>query len=122
MDHSMMDHSSMDHSHHMGMDHGDMGNMCSMNMLFTWDTKNLCIVFRSWHVRSTPSLVLSLLAVVLIGMGYEGIRALSRNYEIALQKRIDALPRQHREGIIQRGHIIKAVLYGIQNFYAFMLM
>ncbi|KAK5990469.1 Copper transport protein CTR2 [Cladobotryum mycophilum] len=149
-----MDHSTMDHSHHMGMDHGDMGHgghggmgdMCSMSMLFTWDTTNLCIVFRQWHIRSTPSLVISLLAVILIGMGYEAIRALSRKYETALAKRIDSLPSanhdgdendngnvtettpfflragQHRDSVIQRGHVVKAVLYAVQNFYAFMLM
>jgi copper transporter 1 len=29
---------------------------------------------------------------------------------------------QNRENVSKRGHIIKAVLYAIQNFYAFMLM
>lgn len=78
MDHSMMDHSMMDHS---GMDHGDMGgghggmdDMCSMNMLFTWDTTNLCIISKHWHIRSNMSLVLSLLAIVALTAGYEYLR------------------------------------------------
>lgn len=61
-------------------------------MLFTWDTTNLCIVFRQWHIRSTASLIFSLLAVVLLGVGYEGLRFLSRRYEVAVSNRIEALP------------------------------
>ena len=75
------------------MDHGDMGGsepMCSMNvsytppascaplsiyqpaqpqkqMLFTWDTTNLCIVFPSWRVTGTFSLIWSLIAACAAG-------------------------------------------------------
>lgn len=62
-------------------------------MLFTWDTKNLCIVFRQWHIRSTTGLVVSLLAVVALGAGYEALREASRRYEHAVNKRVDAVPR-----------------------------
>lgn len=63
-------------------------------MLFTWDTKDLCIVFRQWHIRSTTSLVFSLLAVVLLAIGYEGLRSISHKYELKISQRIDALPRK----------------------------
>lgn len=63
-------------------------------MLFTWDTTNLCIVFRQWHVRSTASLIFSLLAIIILGIGYEALRALSRQYEAALAARIEAMPRK----------------------------
>ncbi|RMJ12616.1 hypothetical protein BHE90_009332 [Fusarium euwallaceae] len=126
MDHAHMDHSGMDHKgmNHGDMDHGDGGmkDMCSMNMLFTWDTKNLCIVFRQWHIRSTSSLVFSLVAVILLAAGYEALRSLSRRYEEALDKRVRAAPRQNQGQADQRAHLIKAVLYALQNFYAFMLM
>lgn len=61
-------------------------------MLFTWDTTNLCIVFRQWHVRSTTSLLFSLVAVILLAMGYEALRSLSRRYEQALDNRVRAAP------------------------------
>lgn len=61
-------------------------------MLFTWDTKNLCIVFRQWHIRTTPGLIVSLIAIVLIGMGYEALRSVSRSYEAAAEKRLQTLP------------------------------
>lgn len=63
-------------------------------MLFTWDTSNLCIVFRWWHIRSTPGLFLSLLAVVALGAGYEALREGIRRYEVVLAKRADAVPRK----------------------------
>ncbi|RHZ65318.1 low-affinity Cu transporter [Aspergillus thermomutatus] len=81
MDHSAMHHSGMD------MDHGhgdmDMGGQCNMNMLFTWSTKDLCIVFRQWHITGPFSLLVSLLVIVLLTAGYEGVRQLTRRYEAA---------------------------------------
>lgn len=50
-------------------------------MLFTWDTTNLCIVFPSWRVTGTFSLIWSLIAVIALTAGYEAIRDLSRRYE-----------------------------------------
>ena len=50
-------------------------------MLFTWNTQNLCIVFRQWHITGTVSLLLSLAAVALLTAGYEGVRRISRQYE-----------------------------------------
>lgn len=61
-------------------------------MLFTWDTSNLCIVFRQWHIRTTPGLIISLIAIVLIGMGYEALRSLSRSYEAASEKHLQSMP------------------------------
>ncbi|KAK0670772.1 Ctr copper transporter family-domain-containing protein [Cercophora samala] len=157
MDHSHHDHSHhemMDHSAHMG--HGDHGaggdnqNMCNMNMLFTWDTRNLCIVFRQWHISSTFTLFVSLLAIVALAAGYEALREAIRRYEAAVTKRANSVPReiesqyqddeeseqdaetapffgaviagQNRDEVTKRAHIIKSVLYAVQNFYAFMIM
>ncbi|CZR50922.1 related to a putative low-affinity copper transport protein [Phialocephala subalpina] len=158
-----MDHSHMDHSA-MGHNHGDMAMpaMCSMNvsyqsdscsvirsfdanmdamqMLFTWDTKNLCIIFRWWHVQTTPGLIFSLLAVVALTAAYEALRSASRRYENWVAKRTDEVPPEMSEcGVVtertpflwsgrnqvevsKRAHVIKALLYAVQNFYAFMLM
>jgi len=119
---------------HGGMDHDGMGNaMCSMNMLFTWNTRNLCIIFRWWHIRSTVDLVFSLLAVVALTAGYEALRQLSRRYESWVEKTQEEVPTitentpflwsgRNQGEVSKRAHIIKAVLYAVQNFYAFMLM
>jgi hypothetical protein len=117
MDHGNMGHGGMDHG---GMDHGNMCNMNvslsstapsypassspkdihssrkliirTKQMLFTWDTQNLCIVFKSWRVTSTMSLLWSLLGVMLLTAGYELIREISRRYEAKVQREIDDMP------------------------------
>ncbi|KAH7417203.1 CTR2 long splice variant [Cadophora sp. MPI-SDFR-AT-0126] len=134
-----MDHSHMDHS---GMGHGDMGHggmdggmKCNMNMLFTWDTTNLCIVFRWWHIQTTPGLLFSLLAVVALTAAYEAIRSASRRYEQYVTKKVDDAPigavtettpflwtGRNQVEVNQKAHVIKAVIYAVQTFYAFMLM
>ncbi|KAF4535184.1 putative ctr copper transporter family protein [Lasiodiplodia theobromae] len=86
MDHGHMDHGDMGHGGHGDMDMGG-GPKCNMNMLFTWDTTDLCIVFRSWHVGSTWSLIVSLLGVVVLCAGYELVRELSRRYEASVAAR-----------------------------------
>jgi copper transporter 1 len=140
MDHGGMDHGGMGHGHD-GMDGGHgggMDDMCSMSMLFTWDTTNLCIIFKWWHVRSTLGLVASLLAVVALGVGFEAMRAVSRRYELAVERRVAGAPSPRNEPpaettpflwtgrarpeISRAAHVTKAVLYAVQNFYAFMLM
>ena len=98
---------------HGGMDHGgmDMGNKCNMNvsnavplvrkslrfmymlqMLFTWDTTNLCIIFRWWHITSTFTLLISLVAVAVLTAGYEAVREASRRYESSSAEYANSLP------------------------------
>jgi len=64
-------------------------------MLFTWNTQDLCIVFRWWHVSGTLSLIISLLAVVALGAAYEALRYASRRYETFVDKRQEELPSKH---------------------------
>ncbi len=61
-------------------------------MLFTWNTNNLCIVFRQWHVRGTASLVFSLLAIIAICAGYEALREGIRRYESSVAAKQDSVP------------------------------
>jgi copper transporter 1 len=63
-------------------------------MLFTWSTDNLCIVFRQWHITSTMSLVVSLVAIVAICAGYEALRDSIRRYETVMSKRAETAPRE----------------------------
>jgi copper transporter 1 len=139
MDHSMTDHSIMDHS---GMDHGDMGgghggmdnDMCSMNMLFTWDTTNLCIISKHWHIRSNMSLVLSLLAIVALTAGYEYLKfTIARKFpeesQLLGHLGISSADGEAHVGVAnispvveRRRRIRKSVYYAIQVFYSFMIM
>ena len=82
MDHHLT--MGMDHDGHGGMPkHGDMA-MCNMNMLFTWSSENLCIVFRSWRVTGSFSLVVSLLAIVVLSAGYEALRNAARRRDAGI--------------------------------------
>ncbi|KAF5092280.1 hypothetical protein D0Z03_002944 [Geotrichum reessii] len=136
MDHSMMDHSGMDHS---GMDHGDMGggmdDMCSMNMLFTWDTNNLCIISKHWHIRSNTSLIFSLLAIVILVAGYEYLKfVIARKFPEESQQLqghlgVSSTDEEAHVGVVntspvveRRRRIRKSVYYAIQVFYSFMVM
>ncbi|KAK9463677.1 Ctr copper transporter family-domain-containing protein [Lipomyces oligophaga] len=62
---------------HGGHNHAAMPGMCKMNMIFNWDTSDVCIVFNWWHIRGATSLAFSLLAVIALGVGYEFVRKAS---------------------------------------------
>ncbi|KAF4768830.1 hypothetical protein HAV15_008596 [Penicillium sp. str.  len=127
----------MDHSMHMDMGHGDMGHgdmdmgaKCNMNMLFTWSSENLCIIFRSWHVTGPFSFLFSLIAIVILAAGYEGVRSATRKYEVAHAQRLSAFlgttattgGRDNRAALVRKGKLITAALYAIQVFYSFFIM
>ena len=61
-------------------------------MLFTWDTKNLCIVFESWRITGLWSLIWSLIAVATLTAGYEAVREASRRYESRQTEMIKDMP------------------------------
>lgn len=120
------------------MNHGDMGAMparCRMDMLFTWETNNLCIIFRSWHIRSTAGLIISLIGVALLTAGYEAVREASRRHEAHVDKQKEDMPNdddtestpflwtgRKQVEVSKKAHVIKALLYGIQVFYSFFIM
>ncbi|KAL5409807.1 hypothetical protein PMIN03_005790 [Paraphaeosphaeria minitans] len=131
MDHSHMDHGGHEGHNMPGMDHGPQ---CNMNMLFTWDTTDLCIVFKSWHVSGTGTLLLSLLAIALLTAGYEAVREASRRYDAHAQRisegRIsgDDLSRRHGRASAsasaseRQTKTLKALFYAVQVFYSFFIM
>lgn len=98
-----------------------------MNMLFTWSSKDLCIIFRQWRVTGTFSLILSLVAIVLLTAGYECIREISRRYEQQHSAEMAAYStsgsrRDSKAAAERKGTIIKGLLYALQVFYSFFIM
>lgn len=126
MDHGNMDHGDMGH----GGSGDGMDDMCSMNMLFTWSPKNLCVVFKWWHVRSQFDFILTFAAVVLLGMGYEYIKSLaSKVDELSSankqQSLLDSSPTNsssYSNTNPEAYRVRKSILYGVQVFYSFFLM
>ncbi|KAI4201951.1 MAG: hypothetical protein LQ348_001579 [Seirophora lacunosa] len=114
----------MDHGH---MDHGGMhmpsdGPKCNMNMLFTWDTTDLCIIFPQWHIYSTFSLLISLVGVIVLTAGYEFVREMSRRYEASSAEYANKLARKSAGEAEKRQKPIKAAFYAVQVFYSFFIM
>ncbi|KAF2085686.1 ctr copper transporter family protein [Saccharata proteae CBS 121410] len=126
MDHSHMNHGDMNHGDMDMPGHGGSEHMCNMNMLFTWDTTDLCIVFRQWHITSTFSLIWSLLAVAALCAGYEAVREVSRRYEASVAvgaKDNVGIPRRPTSSRDERkAKLVKASLYAVQVFYSFFIM
>lgn len=59
-------------------------------MLFTWSTRNMCIIFPEWRVQGTGSLIASLFAIILLCAGYEAVRSFTRLYEATHTQRLKA--------------------------------
>lgn len=59
-------------------------------MVFTWSAKDLCIIFRWWRITGPISFLLSLVLIVLLTAGYEGVRQITRKYETAHNQRLNA--------------------------------
>ncbi|ELR10520.1 hypothetical protein VC83_04814 [Pseudogymnoascus destructans] len=122
-------------SHSMGHgDHDASAARCNMNMLFTWSTQDLCIIFRSWHITGPITLTISLLAIVALVAGFEALRATTARYDAALLKRRDELPHEELAETTTllpgqqqslrdvRAKVVRSALYGLETFYAFMIM
>lgn len=119
-------------------------------MLFTWDTTNLCVVFRWWHVQTPIGLFLTLASVTALTAFYEYIRWISRRVDASYHDTImntgehttesyhyDATDSansdicgsqthtNHRIVDSTKRHRLKlsrALVYGFQVFYSFLLM
>ena len=59
-------------------------------MLFTWSTRNMCIIFPEWRIQGTGSLLASLVAIILLCAGYEAVRSFTRLYEATHTQRLKA--------------------------------
>lgn len=112
---SLADHG--DHGSHGG--HGGHGgeSTCSMNMIFTWDTTDLCVVFKWWHVRTNIGLILTLLTIVLLSAGYEFVRFKIRALDNESTNLIGTNATLNRSYRLQQ-----ALGYGVQVGYSYLLM
>ncbi|KAF9815594.1 hypothetical protein IEO21_04515 [Rhodonia placenta] len=78
------------------MNHGDhdmpmpSGPKCSMNMLWNTQIEDTCVVFRSWHVSSKTTFVVSFFAIVALGVLYEWLRVAQRDVDRFIARRLIA--------------------------------
>lgn len=116
MDHEMpgMDHDMPD------MPDMPMHDMCSMNMLFTWDYTNTCVVFKWWHIRSIYSFLISFLAVIVLALGYEFLRYRTSLWDNRQKAILEASAINTRSLNLYK--LKKSFIYGCQVGYLFLLM
>ncbi|CAG8689383.1 4932_t:CDS:2 [Funneliformis caledonium] len=97
--------------------------MCSMNMLFNWDTKNLCIVFSWWRVdnigflsRKYDASIYNSSAAELQDDGFEENATVTSEIQTVVQKR----NRVFR--ITFKQQMIRSLIYTVQVFISFFTM
>ena len=57
---------------------------CTMSMIWNTDTSGMCIVHRSWHVKTEKQFVVSLAVVFALAMGYEVLKLYLQHLEVAI--------------------------------------
>ncbi|KAG8871424.1 hypothetical protein FRB97_008704, partial [Tulasnella sp. 331] len=141
-------HQSMEHTQAHHDVAATASSMCKMHMLWNWETVDTCIVFRSWHVSSTSTFIISFLIVALIGVFYEWLREVKSAYDIQTARTLargkepsligrDVSPGEEalllgRNGISKgpgggivvpvTQRLIRACIYGLMVFVSFFIM
>lgn len=95
-------------------------------MLFTWDWKNTCVVYKWWHVKTFPQFLFTLVAIVLISAGYEFSKYWFAKWN---KKNITYTNNNPNSPIVLNPEEssavvkwLKSLIYGFQVGYSFMLM
>ncbi|KAJ7485889.1 Ctr copper transporter [Mycena latifolia] len=124
------------------MDHHAPIPRCSMNMLWNTQIVDTCIVFRSWHVGSTTTFIVSCAIITALGILYEALRVLQKNVDARLALELINAPGGISlpfgdDAISDSGHarkapkgmtvplvfrVLRATLYGASVFLSFFLM
>ncbi|KAK7205232.1 Ctr copper transporter family-domain-containing protein [Myxozyma melibiosi] len=108
---------------------GHAASLCRMNMLFTWQTDSICIVFQWWRMYNRATVALSFLGIVGLGVGYELVRELTRRYESYINsvsrgddQLLPLIIKRYMPDRSMRDRLILSFLYAFQVLYSFFLM
>lgn len=92
-------------------------------MIFTWEWKDTCVVYKWWHVKTLSGFLLTLVAIAFLSMLYEFIKNWICRWKA---QRIPISSGMNTPVLAGRGNkslrIKLAVLYAFQVGYSFMLM
>jgi len=67
-----------------------MDPQCKLHMLWNTQIIDTCVVFPSWHIRSTSSFFFSCLVIVALGVFYEYLREFQKKYDHHLALSLNA--------------------------------
>ncbi|KAJ7028312.1 Ctr copper transporter [Mycena alexandri] len=120
------------------MDHHMPMPRCAMNMLWNTQIVDTCIVFRTWHVSSTTTFLVSCAVIMALGVLYEALRATQKTLDARLVRELPgavSLGEDARDvsttsaGSTSKGlkiplhyRALRAALYGASIFLSFFLM
>ena len=93
-----------------------------VQMLFTWNWKNTCVVFKWWHIRTLPGFVFSVLAVILFTAGYELLKSWVNRWQLGYVNVLSGASASSSEVAIRRYKFKRSLFYGLQVGYSFLLM
>lgn len=88
-------------------------------MLFTWEWKNTCVVYKWWHVKTFTGFLGTVLAIGVLSMGYEFTRDWISIWKIKNSTTRSTNPSARS---VKTFEIVLSVLYAFQVGYSFMLM
>ncbi|KAI7861311.1 Ctr copper transporter family-domain-containing protein [Spinellus fusiger] len=118
-------HTTMDHHH-------EMPSTCQMNMIFNWQIQDVCVVFEWWHIHSVMQMILSCIAITIIAVAYEYLRAqsvvLDKCYKKALENDHEEQTREYnsllgRDRPFPRSNaVMRSLLYACLTAISFWLM
>ncbi|KOS16308.1 ctr copper transporter [Malassezia pachydermatis] len=72
------------HEGHTMPGHDAEAAACSMAMVWNTETKGMCIVHQAWHVQTEQGFAISLVLIFALGVGYEFLKLLGRQLEVAI--------------------------------------
>lgn len=91
-------------------------------MIFTWDWKNTCIIYKWWHVKTFTDFIFTCIAIVLLGMGYEFTKYWFTKWEKSHINTVVGGTTNSNSLAIRQYKFKRSLLYGFQVGYSFMLM
>ncbi|KAK9241142.1 Ctr copper transporter family-domain-containing protein [Lipomyces kononenkoae] len=104
------------------------GGVCNMNMLFTWETNSICIVFQWWRIYNKVTLAFSFLGIIGLGIGYEFLREMTRRFEVYIAKPdrqdylLPLIVKKYVPNRSIRDRVVLSFFYALQVLYSFFLM
>ncbi|CUM63151.1 uncharacterized protein PRCAT00000718001 [Priceomyces carsonii] len=91
-------------------------------MVFTWNWRNTCVVFKWWRVSTVAGFIFSLLAIVAISASYEFLKYWGNKWEQSYVNTMSGAAANTSAALVRRFKTKKALFYGLQVGYSFMLM
>lgn len=87
-------------------------------MLFTWDWKNTCVVYKWWHVKTFQGFIGTLIAIALLTVGYELLKSWIAKWKARTTGVLPAATGRARSSLRTK----HSILYALQVGYSFLLM